>query len=675
MAYFLFNYIRRKIRERKSVIADESHLTPEFVTGQHDKPQKVEDLHGAETSNASQGYSFGDAGTTSAPSATDAEEAARVKAETARRRKYRWKMIVGLILPNFLAAVDTTIVAPAVPIISSHFNHLSGSFNWIVTAYTLTNTTFVPTSGQIADIYGRHAALQFHIFSLLIGSVICAVSVTWGMFLFGRALQGVGASGIQNLTRIVLSDNVGLADNSKNNTIFSLIAGISYAIGPVIGGYLTAANWRYCFVLSVPIAFIAHLLIFFFMRKDLVKGRVSAKAGESNKTGYMSELSTFDWPGMFFFIFGVGLLILAIMWGGTQYRWSSGAVIAPLVIGGLLFISFFIHEYLLEPGRFTARAFPRQVAMIPFRLFKKHDTLLLTAIDFATGISLTSTFYFISIYWEIAEGYTASQGGVQLLYYTPGLGVGVYSAMFLCNIWPRQTFLPLFLGSTIETIGLSLLAWAVASRQRALVNGMLALAGAGTGLRFMPVVLHAAGIWPTRIASIMSLLNFTIPFGGTIGISMMGSVFTNKFNGYLRSIDPGTGNQSFDTHAAPNLNILENLPSAAKEDVHNAAAKAVMWSFITILPFMGLSLFAAILLGNVWIGRPEKKGENGKIAKPAVRGRVLYGVFLSSLITGAVGDDRKELDKEEDVREKEREKASDEERGDKGRPAIVTQPS
>ena len=150
---------------------------------------------------------------------------------------------MGLILPNFLASVDVTIVAPAIPAISSHFSkslllnvwsptnlsdHLSGSFNWIVAAYTLTFTTFVPASGQLAEIYGRHFALHFQMFWILIGSVLCASSVSWGMLLFGRALQGLGAAGVMNLTRIILSDGMTLAENSKNNTVFSLITGIRY---------------------------------------------------------------------------------------------------------------------------------------------------------------------------------------------------------------------------------------------------------------------------------------------------------------------------------------------------------------------------------------------------------------------------------------------------------------
>ena len=243
---------------------------------------------------------------------------------------------------------------------------------------------------------------------ILIGSVLCAAAADWGMLLFGRALQGLGAAGIMNLTRIVLSDNVSLADNSKNNTVFSLVSGISYAIGPVVGGYLSSASWRYCFIVPIPVALLAMLIIFFVMRKDLVKGRVAAGFGDSRRTTYLKGLATFDWPGMILFIFGVGLIILAIMWGGTQYAWSSAACIAPLVVGGFLWITFFFHEYLLSPGRIMSRIMPSINALIPSTLFRKKDVSLLMIINFATGVSLVSAFYFISYYWQLAEGYSAS---------------------------------------------------------------------------------------------------------------------------------------------------------------------------------------------------------------------------------------------------------------------------
>lgn len=71
---------------------------------------------------------------------------------------------------------------------------------------------------------------------MLIGSVLCAVAPSWGVLLLGRALQGTSASGITNLIQIILADKVSLKDNAKNSTIFQFVAGISYSVGPIIGG-------------------------------------------------------------------------------------------------------------------------------------------------------------------------------------------------------------------------------------------------------------------------------------------------------------------------------------------------------------------------------------------------------------------------------------------------------
>ena len=100
--------------------------------------------------------------------------------------------------------------------------------------------------------------------------------------------------------------------------------------------------------------------------------------------------------------------------------------------------------------------------------------------------------------------------------------------MFFCNIWPKQTFLPLFLGSLIEPIGLGLLTVALKKGSVGFIQGMLAVSGVGTGLRLMPGTLHAVGVRPKRIAQSLSIMSFAIPFGGTLGLAIMGSVFNNK---------------------------------------------------------------------------------------------------------------------------------------------------
>lgn len=68
------------------------------------------------------------------------------------------------------------------------------------------------------------------------------------MLLVGRALQGIGCSGIDILTKVILADKVSLEENANNNTLFTLIGGVGYGIGPVIGGYLTQISWRCTFI-------------------------------------------------------------------------------------------------------------------------------------------------------------------------------------------------------------------------------------------------------------------------------------------------------------------------------------------------------------------------------------------------------------------------------------------
>src|SRR6201992_1247020 len=113
--------------------------------------------------------------------------------------------------------------------------------------------------------------------------------------------------------------------------------------------------------------------------------------------------------------------------------------------------------------------------------------------------------------------------------------------MFMCNVFPRQTFYPLFAGSVLEAVGFGVLTWATSTRKSALVSAMMAISGGGTGLRFMPITLHAAGVWPNRLASVMSLMDFALPFGGTLAIAIMSAVFYNKFEQSLNSLGGDVG--------------------------------------------------------------------------------------------------------------------------------------
>src|SRR5436190_1676969 len=185
--------------------------------------------------------------------------------------------------------------------------------------------------------------------------------------------------------------------------------------------------------------------------------------------------------------------------------------------------------------------------------------------------------------------------------------------MFSYNVWPLMTFPSLFVGTIAEAAGIATLTWAVTTRRVALVNGMMGLAGAGTGLHLIPNTLHAAGIWPDKLAAAMSVMDFALPFGGTLALAIMGAVFNNKMTS-VKGLD------LFRVHNTESLHSISQLPRQAQDVIRNAGKKVIMWAFVSITPLMVLSVLAASSLGNVWIGsRKAKKvvGED-KLAPSAV---------------------------------------------------------
>jgi MFS family permease len=339
-------------------------------------------------------------------------------------RRYRWILIGGLFFPFLVQALDATIIAGALSFIASDFgrSHLLdqllfiiyfcrrtfckwtdysnisigelAQLNWIVSAFNLTSATFIPMWGQFADIFGRHATLQGALVCMLIGSALCAGSPTtaFPMLLVGRALQGMSCAGLNILTKVILADRVSLKENAKNNTIFAIVGGLGYGIGPVIGGYLTEASWRWCFILNLPIAALGIVFGFFFLRPELLGPQTLPGVDDASQSHglvtFKTRLLTIDYGGQFLFLFGMGLLVLALTWGGSYYPWPDVKVLAPLVIGCVLFSAFLIWEFLKMPGRKLAIMFPRQMAMVPMKLIWSRNAGLLIYINFITGMGM-----------------------------------------------------------------------------------------------------------------------------------------------------------------------------------------------------------------------------------------------------------------------------------------------
>ena len=303
-----------------------------------------------------------------------------------------------------------------------------GQLNWIISSFNLTAAAFLPFWAQSADIFGRHTTLQATLIIMIIGSAICTGSPTdtYGVLLLGRALQGVGCAGVNISVRTILADKVSLAEYARNWTIFSVLSAVSFSIGPVIGGYLTSASWRWVFAINLPVAVVAILGALVLLRKELLGPQELPEWADVDTSRRRQRLSTrlltFDFGGQMLFLWGLGLVILALTWAGETYSWGSAAVIAPLVIGVALVAAWLLYEYLMVPGRVMARVFPRQRAMMPWDLLTQRDIGLLFVINFSIGMAMYAVLYFLNLYFAIVQGSSSKNAGVSLLYFLPGLG-------------------------------------------------------------------------------------------------------------------------------------------------------------------------------------------------------------------------------------------------------------
>lgn len=461
--------------------------------------------------------------------------------------------------------------------------------------------------------------MQSSLIFMIIGSVLCAAApvTSFPMLLVGRALQGIGCAGLLITTKVVLADKVTLEENAKNNTIFTIVGGVGYGVGPVIGGYLTQVSWRWCFIINIPLGLIALILVHFVLRPELLGPqqitRVDGVTDVNIDQTFKARLLTIDYGGQILFLFALGLLVLALTWAGSSYDWNSVEILAPLIIGVALLAAFLVWEYLMLPGNYLSRLNPTRKAMLPFKLLLARNVSILMYISFLTGMAMYAVFYFVDLYFALVHGKDSGESGLNLLYYLPGLAAGSYLAMFACNVWPLQTFVSLFLGVLIEPLGLTLIALALDRGGMPFIIVTLVLTGVGSGVRFMPGTLHGIGYYPRQIASIVSLMSLMVSLGGTIATTLMLNIFNNTLS---------QGGIHFSSGSSSSFDAIAGLGAAEQEYLRDRAKRGIVLAFYALSSFGWLGLIFTLALGNVTIG---KKGKADKVVK---------GSYLGSLFSG-----------------------------------------
>jgi len=247
----------------------------------------------------------------------------QVAAPTQLTDRDRTITMIGILTAMLLAALDQSIVTPAMPTIGGDLGDPQ-YLPWIVTSYLLTATAVAPLYGKVSDIYGRRGTLYAALGLFLVGSVISALSPNIFVLIGGRAVQGIGGGGLFALSQILIGDMLPPKERGRYAAWISGMWAVAGIAGPLLGGTLAEWHWSLIFWLNLPLGVVAMIVI----NNPLKKLHTAARAHK------------LDYPGAVLLVVATALLLLMLNWGGATYPWASPVIIGLAVVSVLLFVAF-----------------------------------------------------------------------------------------------------------------------------------------------------------------------------------------------------------------------------------------------------------------------------------------------------------------------------------------------
>ena len=477
-------------------------------------------------------------------------------------------VLIGIMSGSFLAALDQTIVATALPRIVGDFGGVD-QLAWIASIYLLTSTAAMPIIGKLSDLYGRRLLFQISIVVFMLGSVMAGVSQSMGQLIAARAVQGFGAGGLVVLNFSVLADIVAPRERGRYQGYVASVWAVAAVIGPFLGGFFVDnLTWRWIFWVNLPIG-VGALLVTSAALKLPKRDR--------------SDVSI-DYLGAALLVAAIVTLLLVTEWGGDRYDWTSPEILG-LFGASLVFTLLFVwcERRAADP-------------IIPPRLFTIPTFRISASAATVFGMLQFGTILFVPVYFQIVRGDTATNSGLLLMPQMIGILVGTIGAGRLTTRTGHYKIFPL--------IGLPMLATSffVLSRMQPDTSQWVAVVcmvfvGAGIGMTTPALMLSVQNAVDTDdIGSATSALMTVRSMGSSLGAALFGAVLTGRLTAELsdnlgraaRGIDPALLRGSPDQ--------IARLPDGVQQGVIESFADALSTVFLAAVPIAIVALVIVLFL-------------------------------------------------------------------------------
>ncbi|WP_312978440.1 MFS transporter [Corynebacterium sp.] len=425
-------------------------------------------------------------------------------------RDRRGPILIAIMLSSALMAVDSTVLATAVPSIVADLGEFS-RYPWLFSGYLLAQAVTVPVFSKLADTYGRKPVILTGIAIFILGSTLAVFAPTMTVLILCRIVQGMGAGAVQPMGQTIAGDIYTVRERAKVQGYLASVWAISSMFGPLIGGLFSQyVSWRWIFAINIPLGLLAAVMVWRNFSEHVERTR-----------------HRIDIEGALVLTLGLTLLLLGLLEGGEAWAWTSTASLVCFTGGvAALALFVFVERHAAEP-------------VVNLRLLSRRLIVHAVLISAAIGGIVLGLTSFVPTYLEWAAGATPVAAGIAVAALTIAWPLASANAGRIYV--PHGFRASITLGASIVMVGTLLLLLVVGQQNIWLIVAVAIVLGSGLGFTAAPNVVAAQSSvgWSER-AEVTGLTMFARSAGSAVAVAVYGTISNAIISGGGGDSDPAT---------------------------------------------------------------------------------------------------------------------------------------